>query len=169
VKPERIVLADLEKLARENGRIPNQRAASLRPEKADSFLDWMNKGGLAKWKFAVAYPTKFKFAKAAREEARQGYGVTLPYDFILCKETEIRKGDRILTFSDSGAGGVSWMAADFVVNVKPSDGAIYDRRYRYQAVQVHGDVKYPLPPFKIDAAFRKALAKAIEEYGEERL
>jgi hypothetical protein len=169
VKPKRIVLADLEKLARENGKIPNQRAAPLHSERAVSFLDWMKTGELAKWKFAIAETrAKYRFAEAARQEAKQAYAVTSPHDFITCSENEIRQGDRTLVFYDSGAGRVTWMVADFVVRMKPSDGAIYDRN-RYQAVQVHSDTKYSTPPFKIDATFRKALAKAIEEYGEERL
>jgi hypothetical protein len=169
VKPEPIALADLKKLARENGKIPNHRAASLRFEKGDTFVDWMKKGQLAKWKLALKETRpKYRFTEAAREEARQGYGVTSPDAFISCTEKEIREGDRILVF-DSRAGDVWWMVADFRVRVKPSDGAIYRRKYPYQAVQVHPDAKYPTPPFKIDAAFRRALAKAIGEYGEDRL
>jgi hypothetical protein len=170
VRPEPIASGDLKRLARENQKIPNNRSASLRPEKADSFLDWMKNGQLAKWKLAlVESRAKYRFAQAARQEAKQAYGVTRPHDFISCSEKEIRKGDRILTFSDSSAEGVGWMVADFRVRMRPSDGAIYTRRNPYQAVQVNPDAKYPTPPFKIDAAFRKALAKAIEEYGEDRI
>jgi hypothetical protein len=170
VRPEAITLADLRKLARENARIPNQYAASLRSERADSFLDWMKTGELAKWKFFVgAKPFRFKLAEAARLEAKQSYGVRRAYDVILCSEKEIRKHDRILMLDDPSAGGVTWMVADFVARVKPSDGPIYDRKNPCQAVQVHPDAKYPPPPFKVDAAFRKALAKAVEEYGEDRL
>jgi hypothetical protein len=124
---------------------------------------------LAKWKFVVTVnPVKYKLAETARQEAKQGFGVARPHTFLLCSENEIRKDDRIL-FSDSKAGDVQWMIADFIVRVKPSDGVIYDRKYPYQAVQVHRDTIYPTPPFKIDVTFRKALAKAIEEYGEDRL
>jgi hypothetical protein len=170
VRPKPMASADLKRLARENQKIPNHRSASLRPEKADSFLDWMKNGQIANWKLAIAESrTKYRFAQAARQEAKQAYGVTRPHDFITCSEKEIRKGDRILTFYDSSAEGVCWMVADFRVRMKPSDGAIYTRTNPYQAVQVNPDAKYPTPPFKIDAAFRKALAMAIEEYGEDRI
>jgi hypothetical protein len=130
----------------------------------------MKTGELAKWKFVVAAPpVRFKFAQAARLEAKQSYGVRRAHGFIICSEKEIRKHDWILTFYDHSAGGVWWMFADFVARVKPSDGPIYERKNPCQAVQVHPDAKYPPPPFKVDAAFRRALAKAIEEYGEDRL
>ena len=66
---------------------------------------------------------------------------------------------------NNAATELAWMFVDYIVPVAKNDKRAYSPGYPFQAVQVGKPNRYPIPPFGIDKAFRKALSKAIKDFG----
>lgn len=130
-----------------------------------TFKTWYQSIAPRLWKLGWA-DEDGAFSRAAKEIAKQDYGLS-PYWFVACKKNDFRKEDWVLTFMlrNNAATELAWMFVDYIVPVAKNDKRAYSPGYPFQAVQVGKPNRYPIPPFGIDKAFRKALSKAIKDFG----
>ncbi len=165
-KPNPVNGDDLKRLARESDRVFRNGASGVAAPLPD-FGEWRSLAYPRDWKLG-AWEDDAEFAQDAVHLARQTYGVKGPHYLFNTKKGQLRRYDWLLTFKLSDVSNVSWLHADFVVKVPPTDKAAYFKDYPFQAVQVHKPDTYR-PPFHIDNAFRAALKTAVRDFGFERL
>jgi hypothetical protein len=139
--------------------------------KAPDFLDWYTSLHRSKWKIAWFGEEVNGTAKAAKEMTYSEYGLKEPYTWGSISKGRVRKTDWLLSFflTNRGIKSVKWIYVDFIVKISPREERYYFRDWPYHAVQVHTPSRYPLPPFRITAQFRKGLHHAIKRYSHERL
>lgn len=110
-------------------------------------------------------------AISVKEKTIEEYGVREPYDTLNCSKSGFTSGDWALAFElhRRGAKAIGWMYIDFVERILKSDKVAYSDDWPYQAAQVFRLNRYPQPPFKADARFKKAFAKAVWEFGPDSI
>jgi hypothetical protein len=110
-------------------------------------------------------------AVAAKKQSLSMYGQQKPFGWIAVGKNRASPNDWLLsfTFTKQEVKHVKWMFADFIVRIAPKEKRYYYRDYPYHAVQVYRLSRYPVPPFKITAAFCSALRRAISRYSAERI
>lgn len=169
VKPRPISNADLKALASAADRITAAvpRPRSEREPEVPSLAEW-----LASEDRKPAKLGWFDFdgdsSQAAKLESSKQYGKSEPSIYLDCGKGHLRQGDWVLQFNADTGLNAGWMYVDFVVKVARTDTKAYNRRFPYQAVQVHSSRRYPDPPFLLDVRSRKAIVKAAKTFGKTR-
>lgn len=164
-------LKQLDKEGREIDLAINRSKSNRIKEYAVLFDEWYELPSRREWKFGW-WDSTGSTAKIAKQVAKKEYGVANPYDCLNCRnKTDYAKGSWMLSFSleKDKPSQTKWISVDYVVKINRSDIKAYSRSYPYQAIQVWRPSYYPLPPFRIDGKFRKALELAIVEYGVHKL
>jgi hypothetical protein len=141
-----------------------------RCEAAD-YLEWCTGAAPEKWKLGWWGGTTADFAQSAKDLVKRNYGKTEPRNFISCREDDYEEHDCVLQFclTEKGPSSAMWLHVDHVVKVSRTDRGVYERKYPYQAIQVHAEKIYQPPPFSITPRFRTAFRAACLAYGVERL
>ncbi len=170
-----ITSSDLRHLKRESDRL----AAAIggigrRPAGSSShptsFVEWYESSSRANWKLGWWEEDTLETASAAKLKSLNTFGINAPRDAVNFAKGQVAKGDWLLRFKLPEGTEPDWMHVDFVIQVPLSDKKAYEPAYPYQAIQVRSKVHYPTPPFDIDSRnFRRALKKAVAEFGYERL
>lgn len=158
----------MKRLTRENQREPTHSAKDDPNETTPGFLEWKDFPGRLNWKLGW-WVTDATWAKDAKKTANRMYGVVEPANFVNVEQGQARKNDWFLLFKFPSVTDISWMRTEFVIIVDPSDRAAFDKDYPFQAVQANSLRSCPLPPFKLDQAFRSAFKKAVRTFGAERI
>ena len=164
VKPKLIRPVHLKRLTLEGNRTPSHYLNLTKEQPAD-FLEWRTFCSPTGWKLG-SWDVVSDFAREAVTIAKQMYG-KYPSDYLFVKQGELKENDWVLTIKVPSVTRIGWMKTDFIIPVPPEDDT-FDRDYPFQAVQAFPPTHYR-PPFKLDAAFRKALKKAIKAFGIEEL
>ncbi len=138
--------------------------------KSISFDQWYQAPHRPKWKLGWS-DSYGSVATSVKEFLIEHYGIHEPYDVLSCSKNGFIPGDWALTFdlSDRGAKTIGWMYIDFVSRIIKSDKSAYSNDWPYQAAQVFRLNRYPQPPFKTDAQFKKAFAKAVRIFGPDMI
>lgn len=168
IKPKKVDKKELDQL--ESAHRAYYKSNKVRREKvgAPSFLEWADNSLRSEWRIGFSdgeAPTSLAVKKLLRTQ----FNVSEPNDFICCPKNTYQENDWILNFQikNNAPIKIDWMFVDFVTKMQKSDEA-YSTKYPYQAVQVWSSNRYPLPPFKIDARFKRALTIALKKFGVEK-
>lgn len=137
---------------------------------APDFLQWYSAPHRSTWKVACTTDEVAGAASAVKEQTATEYGHRQPHLWVSVGKN-VRRNDWLLsfTFTTRGVRSVDWIYVDFVVKITPKEKRYYVRDWPYHAVQVNPASKYPLPPFRITAQFRKALSAASKAYTRDRI
>lgn len=135
------------------------------------FLDWYTSPHRKKWKLGWGDEIVGGTAKAVKEVTFTEYGLKEPYTWRSIGKNRVRRNDWLLSFffTDRGVKSIEWIYVDFIVKLSSKEKRYYYRNWPYHAVQVHVPSRYPLPPFGITPAFRKAFQNGIKRYSRERI
>lgn len=135
------------------------------------FLAWHDSRYRQSWKLGWGIDDGLGYARSAVARSKNDYGLSELYMVINAAEGQFHEKDWVLTFdiSDKGIRSVEWMFVDFIVPVNSSDKRAYEKDYPFQLVQVSPTKFKPDPPFRITPDFRTAFAKAVGEYGLEKI
>lgn len=165
--PRPVKRGELQSLDRLAGRHTKSigRRAGERKEPVN-FLDWYASPQRSRWKIAPFNERIPGNPKAVTEQSLSEYGHKKPRTWVSAKQGRFIENEWVLTYLEAkrGAQLPGWMYADFIVKVGSKERRFYDRGCPYYVVQVNPPTRYPLPPFKITPAFRRALNKAVEQY-----
>jgi hypothetical protein len=156
---------ELESLDREHDLYQVRNKKIYGKDRFPSFKEWYESVASRQWKLGW-YDAHGDFSKAAIAIAKRDYGIA-PYDFISFKKGQFKKEDWVLSFMllENSATKFRWMFVDYIVRVPLREKRAYFRDYPFQAVQVSKPTRYPIPPFRVDSALRRAFNKAIKEFG----
>lgn len=140
-------------------------------ERAADFIDWYASPHRSQWKLGWFNDSVSGVSVAAKEQTAVEYGRKQPHSWVTFAKGRVQANDWVLSFAltDRGPKEVQWLYVDFLVRVSPKERRYYFSGAPFHAVQVHSLSRYPLPPFRITRAFRRALWTALRHYGAERL
>lgn len=164
-QPKEMTLKHLQQLARQTNQL--KRAWSSPPNGAPDFLEWKDLG-IDEWKLgwwtedAGAAETSISIAKAR-------YGVQYLQDYLTLRDGQLVPHEWALSFRLPEVTNIRWLFVDFVAKVDKGDTSAFDPENPFQAVQANLLKDCPRPPFKIDQRFKKALKRAINVYGPDKI
>jgi hypothetical protein len=176
--PEEVTEKSLAKLQKEIKSLPPKLQSSSEPsprQKTDivDFFAWYKSAyrNTDSWKLGWWQAGNLSAAKSAIHKAKREYEVTEPFDFMNVAQKTVSKHDWLLSFEIDGERirHIKWLFVDFVVPVAASDKGAYEEDFPFQAVQVNGLSKCPVPPFRITPAFRSSFQRAIVDCGMEKI
>lgn len=165
-QPTEIGQADIRRLASNTKRLkPRQTPRGQRG--APDFLEWRGLR-IDDWKL-VWWEEDAEFAKASIATAKTRYGVAKPHGLLNLRKGQLAAHDWALTFRLPNVTNVEWFYTDFIEKIDKADKDAFDPDNPYQAVQANPSKDCSRPPFRIDQKFKKALKKAVAEYGPEKI
>jgi len=170
--PRKIRESDLHQLDRETRAHRKTSPIPRKKRKAPpDFLKWYHSPHRSEWKMNWSEESVTGNATSVKEQTSVEYGHKEPWIWACCVKGRVRANDWLLTYiiTEKGAKNISWLFVDFVVKLRRSEKKYYDSRWPYHAVQVFQSSKYQLPPFRIDAEFRRAFAVAVKRYTADKL
>ncbi len=137
------------------------------------YVDWYTDSPKVRkaWKF-VWCEGDAKPSEAAREFVSKNFDRSGPWDWLnVDKHHQVRKGDWLLciTWTKGQARRPSWVYVDRVVPVRKSEQGVYEEDFPFQAFQAEEPIRYDAPPFRLGHKFARALTKAIEKVGVEKM
>ena len=171
-KPKELTAGDLRRLDRDSKHtLLFPKTGAQKHAVAPDFREWYSARYPSDWKLACIDSLLSGSAQTVKAETEAAYGHRDPHSWVSVAKGRVRRNDWLLSFilTDNGPANLTWLYTDFVVKLRPKDKRFYSRANPYNAVQVNPASKYPLPPFRITPAFRKALGTAIQSYPAERL
>ena len=141
------------------------------PNKVLGFLYWYGSKDRREWKLGV-WHDNWPVGSRVEQRLQREYNTLKPESYICCADGRFKKGDWILTYRSSPAGkslsNFEWLFVDFVEPISPDDHA-YSKEWPNQAVQARRS-RFIRPPFSIEGVdFQKAFARAVREYGVDKL
>lgn len=165
IKPRRVIKKELDRLEIDHRAYYKVNKIKRPKVEVSSFVEWAEQPMRSEWRIGY-WDTEGDASLAVQKIVKTEYNISDPHDFIGCPVNTYKENDWVLNFflKQNHPTGISWLYVDFVTKTQTSDSA-YDPKYPYQAVQVWPRNRYPEPPFKIDARFRKALTIALKEFG----
>lgn len=169
--PQQITAADLQTLGRESDKLAAAigRSSAMPATPTFGYTEWYMMAGRRSWKLGWWTDDDLSTAASSKAQAKSMYGRTEPANLINAAKGRIQSGDWLLCFKLPEGRKAEWMYIDFVAKVSRSEKGAYEQDYPYQAVQVHDLKRYPAPPFKLDRAFRDALASAVTDLGDDSI
>lgn len=153
---------------------PESDVDSKEQGKSPDFTSWFTSAhrNSDPWKIAwwtdVGSTAKSAFARALTE-----YGVAEPVQHMNVASGTVNSNEWLLCYEIDNdwerVKKIGWQFVNFVVPVAASDKAAYEKKWPFQAIQVHALKKCPSPPFQITDKFRKAFREAVIDWGIEKL
>lgn len=136
-----------------------------------SFAEWLASPYRRSWKIAWWHESEVEYAAEAKARAKSEYGRDEPTYIMNVAKNQVGPADWLLCFNswEGKISAIEWMYVDYVVHVRASEKGTFEKDYPFQAAQVHPLSRYPRPPFKLDASFRKAFSKAVKAFGVARI
>ena len=170
-KPEKLETRHLRRLDQASPQQRQWTQPASKNEKQCDFLEWYGLPSRSAWKIAWVYGYVSGTAKIVKSQTKSSYGVNEPSAWMPCRKNRVEQGDWLLCFylGKKGATGASWVYVDFLAKINKEESDYYDRLYSYHAVQVHKLAYCASPPFELTMRFRKALRKAVNSYGEDKI
>lgn len=136
---------------------------------ASSFEEWMEEPLRSEWRIGYVEEGEGITSLATKKILKAQYAISDFETFIGCPSNTYQENDWVLNFNlkKEIPTNIGWLYVDFVAKIQKSD-KVYDPKYSCQAVQVWSINRYPAPPFKIDARFKRALTIALQKFGVEK-
>lgn len=169
-RPYAITKALMDALDRES----NRRLAenhSHKTRKVENYLRWFSSPYPRPWKFGWWSDNELTTSVKAKERIKKDYSLNEGYGAMNVPAKSVTRGDWLLCF-DTTTGkprDFEWMFVDFAVPVRREERGAYEKRYPYQAIQVHPPRNYPDPPFQLDPHFKRAFVQAAIQFGIDRI
>ena len=161
---------ELLQLDREHGLVLARSRGELRDKVPPvTFEEWYAGPSRRLWKLGWWDSYVPTVAKAVRELVKSDYAIKEPYNFLSVPKAGYQNGDWVLMFrmSDGKVKKIEWLFVDHIVQLSRSERGHYSSQYPCELVQVWPPRRYPPPPFRLDAGFKAALRRAVNDFSDE--
>lgn len=167
IKARPLSTARLLRLDKEHKRFNNLNDHNKTRSNVPSFRSWYQSPSRSAWQLSSFVVAKLKLATNAKAILEREHGATAYTDLMTAPSNIYEEDDWILCYNKEteNARWASWMYADHVVKVSAKDKKAYDKENPCQVIQVSKLKAYGTPPFRTDRKFKRAFAKAVQDYG----
>jgi len=153
---------------------PDSAADSVEQNTSRDFTSWFTSAHRNTDPWKMAWWTDYGVtAKSAVRRASLEYGVAEPFEHMNVAKRTVNPHEWLLCFQIDEdwkrIAKISWQFVHYIVPVASSDKGAYQKKWPFQAIQVHALKKCPSPPFQITNEFRTAFRKAVRDWGIEKL
>jgi hypothetical protein len=134
----------------------------------DDYLSWYGLPMRANWKLASWATPQTGAPARVRDVSFETFGIRRPHTWVTVAKGCATQHDWLLTFRmlDESVTDLEWLAVDFCLPVQRSEKKFYVRELSFVATQVRLPRFYGPPPFRLDAAFRRAFRSAFLDCGD---
>lgn len=130
-----------------------------------NFASWYKTQARKFWRI-FPYAEYLRGLTVDAKQKLQAWGYKTCKDYWMGAKNHVNPHEWLLGVDTNKNGqGVCWSCADFIVPVRRDDKEFYERRWPLFAVQIRPIGKYGSPPFKVDAAFIRAVKRLLIEAG----
>lgn len=170
IKPRKCTAAELKRLDRAHKLYASNNRSGRGSRGVARFGQWFVAPGRSNWKLGW-WDWEGHISINAKAFTKAQYGIPSPNDFLGCRTKDYRRDDWVLCFklATKRATDLRWLYVNHLVPVSRNDKKAYEASYPFQAIQMWSQRVYAGMPFRIDSRFRRAFAKAVTDFGSDKI